>query len=99
MGPPKDVRPSFRNAVKTSPTRPSQASPLIATHRQGASMLHCFARELPNPDLCKRKSLLAQFGGLVQFPRDAPLALHARCQIPLAFHPVKHRIKGSGAEP
>ena len=36
MGPPNDVRPSFRNAVKTSPTRPLEASgSWLGTSNQG----------------------------------------------------------------
>src|SRR4051794_5649161 len=71
MGPPKDVSPSFRNVLKTSLTRPPDASLLIAGHRQRASMLH----------------------RLVELSRDPPFALHARRQIPLAFHGAFHGMK------
>src|SRR5437667_11837090 len=99
MGPPKDVRPSFRNAVKTSLTRPLEASLLIGGHRQPVSVLHRFAGEFPNPDLCESEPPFSQPGCFVEFSRDASLALHARNQIALAFHRMEQRGKSSGAEP
>src|SRR5665213_1556482 len=95
MGPPKDVRPSFRTAAKTSPTRPSGASLLIAGLQRRASTLHRFARELPKPDLCESKPAPAQSGCLVELSRDTPFALHARGQITLALHRMKHGVQRS----
>src|SRR5665213_1256331 len=89
MGPPKEVRPNFRNAVKTSFTRPLGASLLIGGHRQSASVLHRFAGKFPNPDLRQRESLFAQFGCLVELSSDPSFALHARSQISVAFHRVQ----------
>src|SRR6185437_12522849 len=98
MGPPKEVRPNFRNAVKTSHRRPLEASWLIGGRRQSASVLHRLAGKFPNPDLRQRESLFAEFGCFVEFSPDPSFALHARGQIAIAFHRVKHRVQGPGTE-